>query len=165
MLRLILLFAVLFPLVGAAPSLHADHATLTEVRYNAAKKQLELSVKVFTDDFEKAISQGQPAHVSLTESGPRPLALASAYVQRTLQISTPAGAPLPLQVLGMQAENDGHWLYCKVSLPGPMPGVKMRHAMMLDVFGDEVNIVNIEAGSKKQSALFRAGQEQQVLTW
>ncbi|WP_201983588.1 DUF6702 family protein [Hymenobacter rubidus] len=155
---------LLFPLAGAAP-LHAYHSTITELRYNAAKKQLELSVKVFTDDFERALSQGQPAHVNLTDAGPRPLALATAYLVRTLQVSTPAGAPLPLQVLGMQAENDGYWFYCKVSLPGPMAGVKLRQAMLLDVFGDEMNIVNIEAGGKKQSALFRAGHEQEVLTW
>ena len=156
---------LLFPLAGAAPALHAYHATLTELRYNTAKKQLELSVKIFTDDFEKAISLGQPAHVNLTDAGPRPLALSTAYIQRTLQVSTVAGAPLPVQVLGMQAEKEGYWFYCKVPLPGPVPAVKLRHALLLDVFGDEVNIVNIEAGGKKQSALFRAGHEQEVVTW
>ena len=156
---------VLLPVMGAGLALHAYHSTLTELRYNTAKKQLELSVKVFTDDFEKALSEGQPAHVNLSDPGPRPLALASAYVQRTLKFSTPAGAPLPLQVLGMQAEKDGYWLYCKVPLPGPMPSVQLRQAMLLDVFGDQMNIVNFEAGDKKQSALFRAGHEQELLTW
>ena len=156
---------LLFPLAGAAPALHAYHSTITELRYNPAKKQLELSVKVFTDDFEKALSQGQPAHVNLTEAGPRPLVLASAYLRRTLQVSTVAGAPLQLQVLGMQAENDGYWFYCKVPLPGPLPAVKLRQAVLLDAFGDQMNIVNIEANGKKQSALFRAGHEQEVLTW
>jgi hypothetical protein len=163
-MRLLIAFVVLLlPLTGAA--LHAYHSTLTELRYNPAKKQLELSVKVFTDDFEKALSQGQPAAVSLTEAGPRPLALATAYVQRTLQIRTPAGAPLPVHVLGMQPENDGYWLYCKVPLPGPLTGVQLRQAMLLEVFGDEMNIVNIEANGKKQSALFRAGHEQETLAW
>ncbi|MCC3152915.1 hypothetical protein Q3A66_07900 [Hymenobacter sp. BT770] len=167
-MRLLSPFAVLLvllPLMGAGWALHAYHTTLTELRYNAAKKQLELSVKVFTDDFEKALSEGQPAHVNLSDPGPRPLALASAYVQRTLKFSTAAGAPLPLQVLGMQAEKDGYWLYCKVPLPGPVPSVQLRQAMLLDVFGDQMNIVNIEAGDKKQSALFRAGHEQELLTW
>jgi hypothetical protein len=126
---------------------------------------LELSVKVFTDDFEKAISQGQPAPVSLADAGPRPLALATAYLQRTMQVSTAAGAPLPLQVLGMQAEKDGYWFYCKVPLPGPVPSVQLRQAMLLDVFADQMNIVNFEAGDKKQSALFRAGHEQELLKW
>ena len=156
---------LLFPLAGAAPALHAYHSSITELRYNAAKKQLELSVKVFTDDFEKALSQGQPTHVNLTEAGPRPLVLASAYLGRTLQVSTTAGAPLQLQVLGMQAENDGYWFYCKVSLPGPVSGVKLRQAALLDAFSDQMNIVNIEANGQKQSALFRAGHEQEVLSW
>ena len=156
---------LLLPLAGAAPALHAYHSTITELRYNAAKKQLELSVKVFTDDFEKALSLGQPTHVNLTEAGPRPLVLASAYLARTLQVSTTAGAPLQLQVLGMQAENDGCWFYCKVPLPGPVSGVKLRQAALLDAFSDQMNIVNIEANGQKQSVLFRAGHEQEVLSW
>ncbi|MBD2768263.1 hypothetical protein IC235_10200 [Hymenobacter sp. BT664] len=156
---------LLFPLAGAAPARHAYHSTITELRYNPAKQQLELSVKVFTDDFEKALSAGQPAPVSLSSPGPRPLALTTAYLQRTLQFKTAAGAPLPLQVLGLQAEQDGYWIYGKVPLPSPLPSVQLRQAMLLDVFGDQMNIVNIESGGKKQSALFRAGHEQELITW
>ncbi|SFQ74050.1 hypothetical protein SAMN04515668_4084 [Hymenobacter arizonensis] len=165
LLSVLAVLLLLLPLAGAAPALHAYHSSLTELRYNAAKKQLELSVKVFTDDFEKALSEGQPTPVSLSAAGPRPLALASAYLQRTLKFSTAAGAPLPLQLLGMQAENDGYWLYCKVPLPGPVPSVQLRQGLLLDVFSDQMNIVNIEAGDKKQSVLFRVGHEQELLTW
>ena len=156
---------LLLPLGAARPALHAYHTSITELRYNAAKKQLELSVRLFTDDFERALSKGQTTTVRLTEAGSRPLALATTYLQRNLQVSTTAGAPLQLQVLGMQAENDGYWVYCKVPLPGPTPGVKLRHAALLDVFSDQVNIVNVEAGAMKLSALFRAGHEQELLTW
>ena len=156
---------LLFPLAGARPARHAYHSTLTELRYNSAKKQLELSVKVFTDDFERALSQGQPKTVSLSEPGPRPQVLASGYFQRTLQISTLAGARLPLQVLGMQAENDGYWFYCKAPLPGPVAGIRLRQAVLIDAFADEMNIVNMEANGKKQSALFRAGHEEEVVKW
>ena len=167
-MRVLSLFAfalLLLPLGAARPALHAYHSTITELRYNTAKKQLELSVKVFTDDFEKAISQGQPAHVNLSDAGPRPLVLSTAYLQRTLRISTAAGKALPLQVLGMQAENDGYWFYCKVPLPGPTPAVQIRQAVLLDMFGDQMNIVNVEAGGKKQSTLFRAGHEQELVKW
>lgn len=156
---------LLWSLSAATPALHAYHSSITELRYNAAKKQLELSVKVFTDDFEKALSQGQPTRVNLTDAGPRPLALASALLQRTVQFSTVAGKALPLQVLGMQPENDGYWFYCKVPLPEPLPGVKLRHTLLLDQFPDQMNIVNVEAGTQKQSALFRAGHEQQTINW
>ena len=167
-MRLLFLLAsalLLWPLAGAAPARHAYHNTLTELRYNATKKQLELAIKVFTDDFERALSSGQAVRVNLSDPGPRPLALTAAYLQRTLRVSTAAGAPLPLQVLGLHAEGDGYWLYCKVSLPGPVAAVQLRHTVLLEVFGDQMNIVNVEAGTKKQSVLFRAGHEQELLSW
>ncbi|MBF9238290.1 hypothetical protein I2I05_12870 [Hymenobacter sp. BT683] len=164
-MRFLTALAALTLLATSAWALHAYHSSLMELRYNAGKKQLEVAVKVFTDDFEKALSQGQPAPVNLSEPGPRPLALTTAYLQRTLKFSTAAGALLPLQVLGLQQEKDGYWLYCKVMLPGPVGGVQLRQAMLLDVFGDQMNIVNVEAGDKKQSVLFRAGHEQELLTW
>ena len=76
-----------------------------------------------------------------------------------------AGARLPLQVLGMQAENDGYWFYCKAPLPGPVAGIRLRQAVLIDAFADEMNIVNMEANGKKQSALFRAGHEEEVVKW
>ena len=44
---------------------HAYHATIMDVRYNPARQQLEVALKVFTDDFEQALSEqalsaGQP---------------------------------------------------------------------------------------------------------
>jgi hypothetical protein len=164
-MRLLPVFAALLLLAFTARALHAYHATLTELRYNASKKQLELSIKVFTDDFERALSQGQATRVSLSEAGPRPLALTAAYLRRTVELKTAGGSPLPLQFLGLQQEKDAYWLYCKVTLPSTTAGIQLRQAMLLELFGDEVNIVNIEAGSKKQSALFRAGHEQELLTW
>ena len=147
-----------------APS-HAYHASITEMRYNGPQKQLEISVKVFTDDFEKALSRGQPAPVRLAAPGPLASVRVAAYLRQQFVIKTAAGAPLGLQFLGMQAEKDAHWLYCKVALPRTMAGLQIRNAVLLDVFPDQSNILNLDAGGKKQSVLFRAGHEQELVTW
>src|SRR6476661_6948223 len=158
-------FVVLLLLALTAQALHAYHGTLTELRYNSEKRSLELSIKVYTDDFEKALSQGQAKPVALSEAGPRPMVLTAAYLRRTLELKTTAGAPLTVQFLGMQPEKDGYWLYCKAPAPAGLAGVQLRQAMLLEVFADEVNIVNVDAGSKKQSALFRSGHEQETVRW
>lgn len=152
-------------LLWLAPARHAYHASITELRYNAAGKQLELSIKVFADDFEKALSKGQPAHVSLATPGPLPAALAAAYLKRTFEVKTSTGKPLPLTFLGMQAEKDAYWIYAKVPLSGPQAGIRLRNALLLDTFPDQANVVNVEAGSKKLSALFRSGHEQEEVKW
>ncbi len=148
-----------------APS-HAYHASITEMRYNGPQKQLEISIKVFTDDFEKALSQGQKVPVRLATPGPLASARTAEYLRRQFVVKTASGGtPLGLQFLGMQAEKDAHWLYCKVALPRTMAGLQIRQAVLLDMFADQSNILNLEAGGKKQSVLFRAGHEQELVTW
>jgi hypothetical protein len=161
---------LVFLLIGLSISLaamaHAYHASIMDVRYNAQKQQLEIALKVFTDDFEKALSQGQPKPISLlqmpaTQTKP----ITAAYLTRTLRFGTKPGETLPLTYLGMQHEGDAHWLYCTVKLPRALSSLNLHHKLLLDQFPDEMNIVNLEAGGKKQSTLFRGGEEEQTFTW
>jgi len=160
------LFGLVLALLGArAPAWHAYHASITELRYNAAKQQLELATKVFTDDFEKGLSEGRPAHVDLQTAGPAGAIVTADYLRRTLVLKTPAGAPLALQFIGMQPEKDSYWLYSKAAVPGKVTGVQVRNAVLLDAFADQMNIVNLEANGKKISALLHQGHEQETLNW
>lgn len=154
---------LLLPLLALAR--HAYHASITELRYNPAKRQVELSLKIFTDDLEKALSQGQAVPVHLDQQ-PRAGALAAAYLQRSLRLGTRPNESLPLQFLGMQHEQDAYWLYARVPLPPakPLTSLRLRQALLLDMFPDQMNIVNIEAGGQKQSLLFRAGNEEQAFS-
>ena len=144
---------------------HAYHASITELRYNAAGPQLEISIKVFTNDFEAALSRGRPQPVRLNAPDPQVGLLAAAYLQRHLQFSAPGGAVLPLQFLGTQPEKDSHWLYCKVPLPRPVRSLQIRNTLLLGQFADQSNVVNLDVGGKKRSALFRAGHEQETVQW
>lgn len=164
MRRLSLLIAALcISLLAAA---HAYHASIMEVRYNTGKQQLEVSLKVFTDDFEKALSTGQPSSISLYQSPkPQVTALVTALLRRSVAFGTKPGEALPIQFIGIQKETDAHWLYFAVKLAKPVNGIYLRHALLEDTFPDQMNIVNVEANGKKQSALFKDGDESQKLTW
>jgi hypothetical protein len=164
MRRLILVCILLTAALVAGA--HAYHASIMDVRYNSQKQQLEVALKVFTDDFEKALSAGQPRPISFEESPKAQVTtLITALLTRSLTFGTKPGEALPLQFLGFQRESDAHWLYFSVKLAKPVKGLYLRHRLLLDTFPDEMNIVNVEAGGKKQSALFRDGEESQKLTW
>ncbi|GAA3946691.1 DUF6702 family protein [Hymenobacter algoricola] len=161
-----LIFLLLLLAAGLAAGAHAYHASIMDVRYNAGKQQLEVALKVFTDDFEKALSAGQPRPVSFEESPkPQVTTLVTALLTRSVSFGTKPGEALPLHFIGFQKESDAHWLYFSVKLARPVKGIYLRHRLLLDTFPDEMNIVNVEAGGKKQSALFRDGEESQKLVW
>jgi len=155
---------LLLPLL--ALTRHTYHSSILDLRLNPQKQQVELALKVFTDDLENALSQGRPQRLSLQD--PRAQALAEAYLREHLALALPAAgrqpqAPLVLQFVGMQAEKDAYWLYAKARLPRATTALWLRNTVMLDLFSDQMNIVNAESGPAKTSELYHAGHEQAVL--
>jgi hypothetical protein len=166
-MRRLLAFAGLL-LLALTAAAHAYHASIMEARLNPKTRQLEVALKVFTDDLETALSAGQPRHLSLAETPAAQLTpLISGYLRRTVVIGTKPGEALPITYVGQQADKDAHWLYFSVPLPAgpPVQRLTLRHRLLLEQFRDQMNIVNLEAGGKKQSALFREGAEEQQLSW
>jgi len=163
-MRLRLLLLVSACLLQLSAAAHAYHASIMEVHYNPQKHQLEVALKVFTDDFEQALSGNQPKSVSLLEDPkPRLNTLTLALLQRALVFGTKPGEALPWRYMGMERENEAHWIYLAVPLAKAPTALYLRNHLLLDTFPDQMNIVNLEASGKKQSALFRAGDDVQKM--
>jgi hypothetical protein len=166
--RVLLFSLLLLGLPGAAGTRHAYHTSILELKLNPEKKQVELALKVFTDDFSRALSQGQAKAVDLRSPGALPLA--ELYLHQHLKLSLPAAPrqprlPLDVQFLGLQAEKDAYWLYAKVPLPHPTKELLIQQEMMLELFSDQMNIVNAEGNGKKTSALLRNGHDEEALNF
>ena len=166
MRRRLAFLLLLVPLLALAR--HTYHSSILELRINPQQQQVELALKVFTDDLENALSRGRPQHLSLQD--PRVVPLAEAYLREHLELALPFTSarqprlPLTLRFVGMQQEKDAYWLYAKAKLPHAATEIWLRNAVMLDLFSDQMNIVNAESGPAKTSELYRAGHEQAVLT-
>ncbi|NVO85095.1 DUF6702 family protein [Hymenobacter terrestris] len=153
-------------LISLAAWAHTYHASLMEVRFNPEKQRLEIALKVFTDDLENAISQGQAESYTigrLSRAQLDPLLLN--LLRREVQLSTQPGRPLPLTLVGLQKETDSHWLFFTAPLPATATSVTLRQGLLLTIFPDQMNLVNLTAGKQKESFLFRNGNEEQELKW
>jgi len=168
MRQLTIFLGLLLGLPGVAGTRHAYHTSILELKLNPQKQQVELALKVFADDFSRALSQGQPKAVDLRE--PRALPLAELYLHQHLKLTLPAAPrqprrPLDVQFLGLQPEKDAYWLYAKVPLPYPTKELLLQQEVLLELFNDQMNIVNAEGNGKKISALLRNGHEEEVLNF
>ena len=166
--RLALVLLLLLVLPALAATRHAYHSSILELKINPEKQQVELALKVFTDDLEKALSQGRPQAVNLRDITTLPLA--ELYLHQHLKLSLPAAPhqprrPLDVQFIGLQPEKDAYWLYAKAPLPHPTTELLLRQEMLLELFSDQMNIVNAEGNGKKISTLLRKGHEEEVLNF
>jgi len=168
MRRFSLFSLLLLGLPTLAGTRHAYHTSILELKLNPQKQQVELALKVFTDDFTRALSKGRPKAVDLRS--PAALPLAELYLHQHLKLMLPAAprqprVPLEVTFLGLQPEKDAYWLYAKVPLPHPTKELLIQQEVLLEEFADQMNIVNAEGNGKKVSALLRNGHEEEVLNF
>src|SRR5262245_41739176 len=93
-----------------APSDHTLHpifVSVTEIEHNAKDKTLEISCKIFTDDFEKVLRQQYNTHVDLLNPKEKAAMekMVSEYVLKHLTVKAD-GKPVALQYLGYEQQEE-----------------------------------------------------------
>ncbi|KAA6435730.1 DUF6702 family protein [Rufibacter glacialis] len=159
------LLAALWVGLPAVSWAHDFHTSITDARYNPKNQTYELSVRVFADDLEEALSRRHKTTVRLDRSE-RVNKLMAEYLQAHLAISVVKGTRAPQKFIGAQEEADAIWLYLEIPAgKAPAGQVWVQNALLTEVFNDQTNILNLEVAGKKRSVLCRTGETQQVLSF
>jgi hypothetical protein len=100
---------------------HPIFMSVTEIEHNATDKSLEISCKIFTDDFEKTLRKNHTGTVDLTNPKDRPAMdkLISKYVAEHLRIAV-NGKMVILKYLGYEIIEEGVMSYYQAdNVPAP----------------------------------------------
>jgi disulfide oxidoreductase YuzD len=132
---------------------HPLYITVTEINYNAEDKNLEISCKIFTDDFENALRIMHRTKIDLTN--PPDPALANKqvyeYIRANLQIKLD-GQPVSLEYVGYEKETDATWAYLQVGNIAQAPKViEIRNSLLHDAFEEQINLMHVSVGGKRKS--------------
>lgn len=155
---------LIFTLLVAPSVRHDFHTSLTEMRVNAKEKTVEVTVRVFTDDIETALTKannGQRVRLEMKDNaGP----LIERYLKQHFVLTNAKGQRRPYQFLGKEFEADATWLYLEIPLTEPLPGVILQNDVFFDLFDDQTNLVNVfYGGDEKRSFLFTQKAKQHSL--
>ncbi|WP_461096762.1 DUF6702 family protein [Spirosoma luteolum] len=165
MYRLILLMLALLAAqpVGSRPA-HDFHASVTQMTYNVKERSFELSIRAFTDDLEKALSATTGTKVHLT-TGTKFDPIIEKYVRAHVAYMTPQKQPRPLTYVGHEVEADAHWIYLEMPYTEPFRGGVMKQDLLMDLFDDQVNMVNLQYQGQKKTFVFRKNQAVQEVSF
>ena len=163
-LRATLLAGVL----AAVPPLaaHAVHTSVAEADYNAATRRLEVSLRVFIDDFEAALSVHARRRLALATTPPAEFdAITREYLKATFTVRTPDGQLAPLLWVGREvrdAENE-LWFHFEVPLPGGVEGCRVHHRALGEQFPTQINSVRVRDGQRRVTLVFLARQTEKTV--
>lgn len=140
---------------GAAA--HAFHTSLTEIQYNAKEKSLEISIRMFTDDLETALTKANNGQkIMVGGKNDNSDAVLNKYVQQHFAILTPQKQKKPMTVLGKELEGDATWVYVEMPNAQDFKGNILYNNIMQELFDDQTNLVNFLQPNGKKTYLFNA---------
>ena len=131
---------------------HPFYVSVTEIDHKAKEKILEVSCKIFTNDFEMALSKFSNAKVDLSDPGKnsstnKPI---SDYISRHLQIRVD-GRQVALEYVGTEHETDATWCYFQVNNIPSVKKIEIVDELLYDSFDSEINILHITVNGVRQS--------------
>ena len=135
-------------------ALHAFHTSLTEMRYNAKSKGFEVSLRVFTDDLEKVLSHDNQNKKIVIENNDNNDALVEQYLKKHFMLVNAKNQLKTIQYVGKEKEGDATWIYLEIPLNEAVAGLKLKNDVLIDMYDDQTNIVNVFVQDDKKSFIF-----------
>lgn len=168
MIRRVLLFTVALA-AGLTARAHPIHAGYAEADFRPASGELEIALRLFTDDAEAALSaQAGKKVVAGSTASPELDALLFDLVRTAFVVKTSAGAAQTLTWRGRELrDRDQHlWIYCTCPLPGGPAGACVANRVLRAVFPDQLNSVLVRDHTttplRQVTLLFADDREQAV---
>lgn len=145
---------------------HPIHTSIAEADYNRTSRKLEVALRVFLDDFEAALAAriGRPIALATLPKAEFDV-LARAYVAAKFIVRAADGTPAPHEWVGRElkpAENE-LWLYFEIPLPAGIEGARLHHALLGEVFPNQINSVRVRDQGRLATLVFLPRQTEKVV--
>ena len=138
-----------------AVAAHPLHTTLAQLSYDAQTGALEGSIRVFAGDLAAAVAKrnggAPPADDRLSD------AATFAYLNVTFRITGADGRAVPLSWCGSRRTGDLVWLCVRAAHAAAPASLRLTDTMLFEIFSDQINIVQVQAGAQRGSALYTRG--------
>jgi hypothetical protein len=137
---------------NAAATYHPIFVSVTEIEHNAKDKTLEISCKIFTDDFEKALRSTYKTSVDLLKPKDKIAMnkLVADYVQKHLLIKVD-GKPVALQFLGYEQDEEGIESYYQVSNVASVKKLDITDNILFEYKKEQISIIHTTVNGNKKS--------------
>lgn len=140
------------PLWGVGGPGHPFHVSVVEINHNATDKTLEISCKIFTDDFEKVLVQNYKTKVDLINPPDRKAmdSVVKKYIVSHLSVSVD-GKPGNFTYLGFEKDAEAVYSYVQIDNVSSVKKVELTNKLMHDLFTDQVNIMHVVVNGNRKS--------------
>ncbi|MEJ7611588.1 MAG: DUF6702 family protein [Ferruginibacter sp.] len=166
-----LLFKWLFiPFIWLSAVAKTDHhpifVSVTEIEHNKEEKTLEISCKIFTDDFEKVLRNSYKSRVDLSEEKMKPAMekLVNDYMQKHLQIAVD-GKKAGLQFIGFEKIDEAIYSYFRADNIAAVKKIRITNDVLFEYKSQQMNLIHVTVGANRKSTKLSNPDKEAVLSF
>jgi len=133
-------------------SLHPVFVSVTEIEHNAKENTLEISCKLFTDDFEKTLRKHYTGKIDLVDEKLKSAmgTVVNDYIQKHLRINVD-GKKAALQFIGFEQQEEGVIGYFQVNNIETVIKINVFDDLLYDYNTQQMGIIHVTVNGNRKS--------------
>lgn len=145
-------FSTNYFLKSKSRAVHPFYVSVTQVEENLNQKILEISCKIFTDDFEKTLRMHYKEHIDLLSPANTKAmnSLVSDYIEKHFKISVD-GKPTILEFVGYEKNEEAVECYFQVNDVAVKKTISIFNDLLFEYKREQTNIVHVTVKGKRKS--------------
>ena len=147
-------------------TLHKYYVSMTEIKYAPEKKEIQITMRFFIDDFEKVLGDQFKKPFALATE--KELKDADTYINFYLQQNfrlTVNEKNLKLHFLGKEYENDIVYLYAEVPDITGIQSIEVQNRMLFEGFPDQQNYIKFNVNERKKTVILTRENDRELLKY
>tara|TARA_R110000823_G_scaffold288314_1_gene406506 strand:+ start:15 stop:533 length:519 start_codon:yes stop_codon:yes gene_type:complete len=147
------LLILLLPLLAFTVA-HKFYISVTSVEYSDKDRALQITTRIFIDDFEKVLQERYGIKGSLATREESDMA--DAYIEKYLRTKFMVeinDRPVDFDFLGKEYDND--IMICYLEVPkidmSTATSISVENEVLMDIFEEQKNVVHFKLGNQKKS--------------
>jgi hypothetical protein len=151
-LSLLVFFFMNRAVENKAEKAHPLYVTVTEINHNAKDKTLEISCKIFTNDFEATLEKVYHLKTDLSDPKYKNDAdkLVSDYIRKHFQVKID-GRPVALEFVGSEKQTDATWSYFQVNNVVSLKRLDVMNNLLYETFEGQIGIMHVTVSGNRKS--------------
>jgi len=152
LLLISLVFCCLFPLKPMNERKHPLHVSTTEIEFNPKEKSLEISCRIFTDDFETILAKQFKTKTDLTKPSMHKAMdeLIKKYMAAHLKPNV-NGKNTNFTYVGFEIDHEATNVYLEIENINTLQKLGLANSILYDLFDDQMNILHVQKQGVRKS--------------
>ena len=145
-------------------SLHKHYISLTRIDYAPEDKALQITMRFFIDDLEKAVGTryGTELKLATDEEIEQSDLLIERYIEQKFKV-TVNEEPKAHAFLGKQYENDEVFFFLEIEGIEGIETIAVENGMLFEVFEEQQNYVKISVGETRKTFILVKANDKELL--